>query len=77
MNIKYFSDTDTLHLVLSGDIPAETKEISDNLLVDLSADGHVLSVTIEHARAVAALQSFSYEVVDNNPSNKTNALTGR
>jgi uncharacterized protein YuzE len=64
MNVKYFSDTDTLHMILSSETPSETKEINENIMIDMAADGRVLSVTIEHARNSASLPEFSYQVVN-------------
>jgi len=68
MNVKYFSDTDTLHMTLSSDTPSETREITENIMIDIAADGRVLSVTIEHARNSASLPEFSYQIV--NPGDK-------
>jgi len=39
----------------------ETKEISENIYVDLDQNGNLVSMTIEHARANAGLWEFSYQ----------------
>ena len=39
MKVKYFEDTDTLHVELSDSKVAETKELTENLYVDLDSDG--------------------------------------
>ncbi len=63
MIIKYFEDTDTLYIELSDAEVAETKELNENLYVDLDAEGRVVSLTIEHARATSGKLDFSYETV--------------
>lgn len=63
MKVKYFEDTDTLHVELSDSDVVETKELNENLYVDLDADGRVVSLTIEHAKAISGKLDFSYETV--------------
>jgi len=63
MRVKYFEDTDTLHVELSDSNVAETKELTENLYVDLDSDGKVVSLTIEHAKASSGKLDFSYETV--------------
>lgn len=63
MQAKYFEDTDTLFIKLSDVSPAQTRDVSENLTVDLDADGHVVSLTVEHARAEKNKVDFSYELV--------------
>jgi len=63
MKIKYFEDTDTLYIELSDHEVAETKELNENLYIDLDADGRVVSFTIEHAKATSGKFDFSYETV--------------
>jgi uncharacterized protein YuzE len=49
MKIKYFTDTDTVLVEFSGHQVAQTKEINENIYVDLDADGNLVNMTIEHA----------------------------
>ncbi len=64
MRVKYFPDTDTALMEFADKEVAETKEISENIYVDLDRQGNLVSMTIEHARTNAHLQEFSYlEVV--------------
>ena len=61
MRVKYFADTDTT-LVEFADGPAvETRELDENIYVDLDADGHVVSLTVEHAQRADGLEEFSYQ----------------
>ena len=50
MNIKYFRGTDTALLEFSDRLVEETREISENIYVDLDKDGNLVSMTIEHAQ---------------------------
>ena len=58
MKVKYFSDTDTALVEFTDHTVAETKEISENIYVDLDGKGNLVSMTIEHARANARLDEF-------------------
>ena len=61
MKVKYFPDTDTAHVEFSTGEVQETKEISENIYVDLDEDGNLVSMTIEHAKTNAGLSEFSYQ----------------
>nr|NJM04559.1 DUF2283 domain-containing protein [Desulfobacula sp.] len=61
MKVKYFPDTDTAHIEFSGTEIHETKEISENIYIDMDEKGNVVSMTIEHANANAGLWEFSYQ----------------
>jgi uncharacterized protein YuzE len=63
MRVKYFPDTDTALLEFTENEVAETKEISENIYVDLDSRGDLVSMTIEHARTKARLPEFSYQEV--------------
>jgi len=64
MRIKYFPDTDTALMEFAALQVAETKEINENIYVDLDASGNLVSMTIEHASQQASLPSLSYEQID-------------
>ena len=61
MRVKYFSDTDTAHLEFLDNDVYETREISENIYVDIDQNGNLVSMTIEHAKANAGLREFSYQ----------------
>ena len=63
MKIKYFSDTDTALVEFFGRKVAETKEINENIYIDLDASGNLVAMTIEHARKQASLPFLSYEQI--------------
>ena len=61
MRVKYFPDTDTAHVEFTDKEVFETKEISENVYVDIDKDGNVVNITIEHAKTNADLWEFSYQ----------------
>ena len=61
MKVKYFPDTDTAHVEFNEKEIFETKEINENIYVDLDEKGNLVSMTIEHAKANAGLWEFSYQ----------------
>ncbi len=63
MRVKYFPDTDTALLEFSDKEICETREISQNIYIDLDKIGNLVSMTIEHAKENAGLTEFSYQEV--------------
>ena len=63
MKLKYFPDTDTLHITLSDGKVIETKDLNENILIDLDKDGKVISMTIEHARQKDKSLDVSYQTI--------------
>ena len=61
MKVKYFPDTDTALIEFTDKEVFETKEISENIYIDLDKDGSLVGITIEHAKANAGLWEFSYQ----------------
>lgn len=49
MKIMYFEDTDTALVELSSAAVVETRELSEDVYLDLDAHGSVVTITIEHA----------------------------
>jgi uncharacterized protein YuzE len=60
MKIRYFSDTDTALLEFSDAPIIETKEITENLYIDLDGKGNLVSMTIEHAKKQANISEVSF-----------------
>ena len=63
MKVKYFSDTDTAHVEFTDNDVSETREISENIYIDIDAKGNIVNMTIEHAKASAGLMEFSYQEI--------------
>ena len=62
MKVRYFADTDTLLIEFREAAVAETRDLDENTLLDVDAQGNICSITIEHASNRAGAPQFSYEV---------------
>ena len=62
MKVRYFQDTDTLLVDFSDRKVAETRDLNENVLVELDDAGHVVSMTIEHAKQQTDVAEFSYQL---------------
>ena len=63
MKIKYFTDTDTALMEFSAHPVAQTKEINENIYVDLDTDGNLVNMTIEHASSQANITEVAYQQI--------------
>ena len=63
MKIKYFPETDTALIEFADRMVAETREISEDIYVDMDEDGRLVSMTIEHAKTSAQIQELSFQEV--------------
>jgi uncharacterized protein YuzE len=63
MKIKYFQDTDTLYIEFKATAVSESKDLDENTLLDLDAEGNVCGITVEHARDRADIPQFSFEQI--------------
>ncbi len=61
MKAKYFRDTDTLLLTFSDQDIVETYDLNEDVLVETDKDGHVVSMTVEHAKQQTDVNEFSYQ----------------
>jgi len=64
MKIKYFADTDTALLEFSEHPVFETKEINENIYLDLDKDGNLIGMTIEHAMSQANINEVSFQQIN-------------
>ena len=63
MKIRYFKDTDTLYIEFRDRPVAETRDLDENTLLDVDAEGNICAITVEHASSRAGIPEFSYEEV--------------
>ncbi len=63
MKIKYFQDTDTLYIEFKPGPVSESRDLDENTLLDLDAEGNVCGITVEHARDRADIPQFSFEQI--------------
>ncbi|MBN1629360.1 MAG: DUF2283 domain-containing protein [Thermoleophilia bacterium] len=64
MKIMYFADTDTAHIEFSSGVVEETIEVSEDIYLDLDADGALVSMTVEHAKQKANISDESVVEVE-------------
>jgi uncharacterized protein YuzE len=63
MKVRYFADTDTL-LIEFQDAPiVETRDLDENTVLDVDANGNICSITVEHASRRTGAPQFSYEQI--------------
>ncbi|MFP4042409.1 MAG: DUF2283 domain-containing protein [Bacteroidales bacterium] len=65
MKITYFKDTDTLLVNFNNNEITDTKDLNENVLVEMDKNGNVVSMTIEHAQQQTEIASFSFNQVEN------------
>jgi uncharacterized protein YuzE len=62
MRVKYFPDTDALLVNFSDKRIAETRDLNENTLIELDEHGHLVSMTIEHAKEQTNVTEFTYQL---------------
>ena len=61
MKVKYFEDTDTLYIEFRDQEIAESKDLDENTVLDVDADGNVCAITFEHASQRTDISHLSVE----------------
>lgn len=49
MKVKYFKDTDTIYIEFQSRKVVESRDLDENTILDLDADGKLCAITVEHA----------------------------
>jgi uncharacterized protein YuzE len=49
MKVSYFEDTDTLYIEFRDSGIAESKDLDENIILDVDEKGNVCAITFEHA----------------------------
>jgi uncharacterized protein YuzE len=64
MKIRYFPDTDTLYIEFRSAGVAETRDLDEDTLLDLEAEGKICGITVEHANnRIEDIPHVSFEQV--------------
>ena len=63
MKVKYFEETDTLYIEFKPGTIVESRDLDENTVLDLDADGNICAITMEHAKDRADIPQFSFERV--------------
>ena len=61
MKINYFEDTDTAFIEFTAQPVAETRELCENIHIDLDQQGNLVSMKIEHAKTSANILELTFE----------------
>lgn len=61
MKVQYFDDTDTLYIEFRAATIVESKDLDENTVLDLDANGNVCALTVEHASARTDLHDLTVE----------------
>ena len=63
MRIRYFEDTDTLLIEFKDAPVAESRDLDEDTVLDVDAQGNICAITVEHASQRTGIPRFSYEQV--------------
>ena len=61
MKIKYFKDTDTLYIEFQDRGIVESRDLDENITIDVDGEGHVLAITFEHASTRTDISRLTVE----------------
>ena len=61
MKVKYFKDTDTLYIEFRANEVIETRDLDENTILDLDAEGNICAITFEHASARTDVEQVTLE----------------
>lgn len=58
MKLNYFSDTDSLYIELADQPSVESREVSEGIVLDYDAGGHLVGIDIDNASAKVDLKTL-------------------
>ena len=58
MRINYYPDTDSLYIDLSSKPSADSREVSDGIVLDYDADGNLVGIDIDEASTKLELREL-------------------
>ncbi len=58
MKVNYYPDTDSLYIDLSEQPSVESREISEGVVLDYDASGHLVGIDIDNASTKVDLRRF-------------------
>jgi len=61
VKINYFEDTDTAFIEFTSGRVAETRELCENIYIDLDEHRNLVSMKVEHAKKSANILEFTFE----------------
>ena len=67
MKIRYFRDTDTLYIELRPMEVEESRDLDEDTIVDVDAEGKICAITLEHASVRAGMPECLVERIPGSP----------
>lgn len=61
MKVKYFKDTDTLYIEFRRQEVVESRDLDENTILDLDAEGNLCAITFERASTRTDVQRVTLE----------------
>ncbi|MGH8509634.1 MAG: DUF2283 domain-containing protein [Gammaproteobacteria bacterium] len=61
MKVKYFDDTDTLYIEFRDSNIADSRDLDENTVLDVDAQGKVCAITFEHASQRTDIRHLTVE----------------
>ncbi len=61
MKLHYYEETDSLYIDLSASPSVDSREISDDLVIDYGEDGRIVGLDIQHASTCLDLSKIETE----------------
>jgi uncharacterized protein YuzE len=59
MKLNYYPETDSLYIDLSEQTSVESREISEGVVLDYDADGHLVGIDIDNASTKVDLRKLT------------------
>ena len=59
MRLNYYPETDSLYIDLSERTSAESREISEGIILDYAAEGQLVGIDIDHASKKVELKKLT------------------
>ena len=59
MKLNYYKDTDSLYIDLSSHPSAESREVSEGVVIDYDMNGNIVGIDIDNASRKVDLKEFS------------------
>jgi uncharacterized protein YuzE len=63
VKVQYFKHTDTLYIEFCRGEIVETRDLDEDTIIDVDAEGRICAITMEHAGERTGVPHFSFEEV--------------
>ena len=61
MKVSYFKDTDTLYIEFRAEGVEESRDLDENTIIDVDAEGNICAITFEHASSRIDIEQITLE----------------